>query len=106
VPLLSLARSMRAKLRRTATLSTGMAKRCRQPRQLAEPHGVGAYHYGFDTRSGDVTRPSMNETLGYGSGNSLMGFLALAFVPFPTLFYRYGEWFRTRTAVKFREPEA
>lgn len=43
--------------------------------------------------------PSMYKTLGYGWGNSLLGFLALAFVPFPILFYKYGERLRAKTSV-------
>lgn len=34
--------------------------------------------------------PAMYATLGYGWGNTLLGFLALAFVPFPIVFYKYG----------------
>ncbi|KAJ0109637.1 hypothetical protein J7T55_014199 [Diaporthe amygdali] len=41
--------------------------------------------------------PAMYTTLGYGWGNSLLGFLALAFVPFPILFYKYGERMRGKT---------
>ena len=40
--------------------------------------------------------PKMYETLNYGWGNTLLGFLALAFVPGPILFYKYGERLRTR----------
>ena len=43
---------------------------------------------------------SMYSTLGYGWGNTLIGFLALVFVPVPWLFYRYGEWLRQKSAVK------
>ncbi|POS76602.1 hypothetical protein DHEL01_v205009 [Diaporthe helianthi] len=35
--------------------------------------------------------PAMYATLGYGWGNTLLGFLALAFVPFPIVFYKYGD---------------
>ncbi|KAM3070353.1 hypothetical protein ACMFMG_010184 [Clarireedia jacksonii] len=35
------------------------------------------------------------DTLNYGWGNSLLAFLALAMVPIPALFYRYGERLRT-----------
>ncbi|EAQ90271.1 hypothetical protein CHGG_02206 [Chaetomium globosum CBS 148.51] len=45
--------------------------------------------------------PKMYQTLHYGWGNSLLGFLALIFMPFPILFYKYGEWLRAKTAVKF-----
>ncbi|OQE26191.1 hypothetical protein PENFLA_c007G08944 [Penicillium flavigenum] len=41
----------------------------------------------------------MYSTLNYGWGNTLLGFLALAFAPVPILFYRYGEWLRSRTIV-------
>jgi len=34
--------------------------------------------------------------LGYGWGNSLLGFIGLAMLPFPFLFYRYGEAIRNR----------
>ncbi|KAJ9300976.1 hypothetical protein DTO271G3_2140 [Paecilomyces variotii] len=43
--------------------------------------------------------PPMYRKLGYGWGNTLLGFLALAFVPAPVLFYRYGEWLRAKTIV-------
>lgn len=42
----------------------------------------------------------MYATLNYGWGNTLLGFLALAFAPLPILLYRYGEWLRSRTTVK------
>ena len=45
--------------------------------------------------------PSMYKALNYGWGNTLLGFLALSFVPAPLLFYKYGEWLRSKTAVKF-----
>lgn len=38
--------------------------------------------------------PSMYMTLGHGWGNTMLGFLALAFVPAPVLFYRFGERLR------------
>ncbi|ROV93375.1 hypothetical protein VMCG_08407 [Cytospora schulzeri] len=40
--------------------------------------------------------PPMYEALGYGWGNTLLGFLALAFVPFPILFYKHGERLRAK----------
>jgi len=41
----------------------------------------------------------MYEALGYGWGNSLLGLLAISFVPDPILIYRYGEWLRAKTTV-------
>lgn len=38
------------------------------------------------------------DNLGYGWGNSLLGFVALAFIPIPWLFYRYGAVLRGRMA--------
>lgn len=38
--------------------------------------------------------------LGLGWGNGVLGFICLAFTPVPWLFYRYGEYLRTRLAVK------
>lgn len=43
--------------------------------------------------------PSMYKTLNYGWGNSLLGFLTLAFLPSPILFYKYGERLRAKTKV-------
>lgn len=40
----------------------------------------------------------MYETLNYGWGNTLLGFLSLAFVPAPMFFYKYGGWLRSKTA--------
>lgn len=37
----------------------------------------------------------MYDTLGYGWGNSLLGFLALAMIPIPWFFFTYGERMRT-----------
>lgn len=34
------------------------------------------------------------KSLGLGWGNSLLGFLAVAFIPVPLLFYRYGKRLR------------
>ncbi|KAJ9626354.1 hypothetical protein H2203_003986 [Taxawa tesnikishii (nom. ined.)] len=42
----------------------------------------------------------MYDALGLGWGNSLIGFIALALVPIPVLFYKYGEAIRRRTKVK------
>jgi hypothetical protein len=38
--------------------------------------------------------------LGYGWGNSLLAFLALAMVPIPVLFSIYGERIRTKFPIK------
>ncbi|KAL8833998.1 MAG: hypothetical protein Q9170_003972 [Blastenia crenularia] len=38
---------------------------------------------------------SMYQTLGLGWGNSLLAFIAVAMVPIPIIFYRYGERIRT-----------
>jgi len=43
--------------------------------------------------------PKMFESLGLGWGNSLLGFLALAFVPIPIVFTRYGKVIRERWPV-------
>ncbi|KAL2695256.1 hypothetical protein AAEP93_004009 [Penicillium crustosum] len=42
--------------------------------------------------------PAMYSSLNYGWGNSLLGFIALAFVPAPVLFYKYGEQLRTHAS--------
>lgn len=42
----------------------------------------------------------MFESLGVGWGNSLLGFLAVAFVPVPFVLLRYGEQLRTKYPVK------
>lgn len=43
--------------------------------------------------------PTMFRSLGLGWGNSLLGFLALAFVPVPILFTRYGKVLREKWPV-------
>lgn len=43
--------------------------------------------------------PSMYSALGLGWGNSLLGFIGLACVPLPFVFWRYGE--RIRTSKRF-----
>jgi MFS family permease len=45
--------------------------------------------------------PSMFKSLGLGWGNSLLGFIALAFVPIPILFTRYGKAIREKFPVNF-----
>ncbi|KAF8860918.1 MFS general substrate transporter [Acephala macrosclerotiorum] len=47
-----------------------------------------------------LAAPSLYGSLGYGWGNSLFGFLALAFMPVPILFYKYGGQLRTRFPVR------
>ncbi|PMD43141.1 MFS general substrate transporter [Hyaloscypha variabilis F] len=44
--------------------------------------------------------PTMYSKLGLGWGNSLLGFVALAFSPVPFIFFIYGERIRQRFAVK------
>lgn len=44
--------------------------------------------------------PSMYATLGLGWGNSLLGFLSLAFIPFSIFLYKYGEKLRNKSLVK------
>lgn len=43
--------------------------------------------------------PKMFQSLGLGWGNSLLGFLALAFVPVPIFFHRYGKSIREKFPV-------
>lgn len=38
--------------------------------------------------------------LGLGWGNSVLGFIALAFTPVPVLFYKYGGWLREKFPLK------
>ena len=47
--------------------------------------------------------PPLYDQLGYGWGNSLLGFVALLFVPVPMLFMRYGERLRTSARVEIVE---
>jgi len=42
----------------------------------------------------------MYERLGLGWGNSVLGFIALLFIPVPWLFFKYGEALRTRYPLK------
>ena len=44
--------------------------------------------------------PKMYAKLGLGWGNSLLGFVALAMIPLPYLFYKHGE--RIRTSPRFQ----
>lgn len=43
--------------------------------------------------------PSLYADLGLGWGNSVLGFIGVAFLPVPLLFYRYGGWLRERFPV-------
>lgn len=45
--------------------------------------------------------PKLYKTLGYGWGNSLLGFIALLISPVAWIFYRYGEVIRKKYAVEF-----
>lgn len=42
----------------------------------------------------------MYDVLGLGWGNSLLGFLAVASIPMPFIFFKYGERLRERSKVK------
>jgi MFS family permease len=44
--------------------------------------------------------PSLYADLGLGWGNSVLGFIGVAFLPVPFFFYRYGGWLRKRFAVE------
>ena len=44
--------------------------------------------------------PSLYADLGLGWGNSVLGFIGVAFLPLPFFFYRYGGWLRERFAMK------
>jgi MFS family permease len=43
---------------------------------------------------------SMFNALGYGWGNSLLGFIIIAFTPVTYIIYRYGQYIRTRWTLK------
>lgn len=45
--------------------------------------------------------PSLYDNLGLGWGNSLLGFLGIAFAGIPLLFYLYGERLRKKYDVEF-----
>ncbi|KAF1843634.1 MFS general substrate transporter [Cucurbitaria berberidis CBS 394.84] len=47
-----------------------------------------------------LSSQTMYERLGYGWGNSLLGFIALALVPIPFLFIKFGERIRASSTVK------
>jgi len=42
----------------------------------------------------------MYEALGLGWGNTLFGFISLAMIPIPVLFWKYGERLRTGQNMK------
>ncbi|KAF1840948.1 MFS general substrate transporter [Cucurbitaria berberidis CBS 394.84] len=44
--------------------------------------------------------PSMYATMGLGWGNSMLGFVAIAFIPVPALLFRYGKHIRERYPIK------
>lgn len=45
--------------------------------------------------------PKMYAALGLGWGNSLLGFIALALIPLPVVFYKYGKRIRAKFAIEF-----
>lgn len=47
-----------------------------------------------------LSSQSMYAALGYGWGNSLLGFISLLLLPIPFLFVKYGERIRARSTVK------
>jgi len=44
--------------------------------------------------------PAMYSRLGVGWGTSLLGFISLAFIPFPFIFYVYGQRIRETKRIK------
>ena len=46
--------------------------------------------------------PAMYDKLGYGWGNSVLGFIAVGFLPLPFIFYRYGQQIRESNIFKVR----
>lgn len=42
----------------------------------------------------------MYDKLGLGWGNSLLGFIAVALIPVPILFMKYGEFLRKKFAIR------
>lgn len=44
--------------------------------------------------------PSMYKTLGLGWGDSLLGFIAVAFIPIPALLFKYGKTVRETYPIK------
>lgn len=47
-----------------------------------------------------LSSQKMYSQLGYGWGNSLLGFISMALIPIPFLFIKYGERIRARSTVK------
>lgn len=47
-----------------------------------------------------LSSPTMYAQMGYGWGNSMLGFVATLLIPIPFLFVRYGEAIRARSTVK------
>ena len=47
-----------------------------------------------------LSSSKMYKAMGYGWGNSLLGFVSLALIPIPFLFIRYGEKLRAQSTVK------
>ena len=47
----------------------------------------------------DLTATPLYNKLGLGWGNSVLGFITLAFTPVPWLFYHYGGYLRTKFSV-------
>ncbi|KAF1930792.1 membrane transporter [Didymella exigua CBS 183.55] len=45
--------------------------------------------------------PSVYDTLGLGWGNSILGFIAIAFIPVPALLFKYGIIIRERYPIRF-----
>lgn len=45
--------------------------------------------------------PPLYSALGLGWGNSLLAFIALAFVPIPWLFFKYGEYLRNQFPINY-----
>lgn len=43
--------------------------------------------------------PYMYESLGYGWGNSLLGFVTLAMIPMPVIFFKFGETLRKKATL-------
>jgi|SRR5690242_20100812 len=45
--------------------------------------------------------PSMYDSMGLGWGNSMLGFVAIAFIPIPALLFKYGKAVRERYPISF-----